>query len=156
VGLRTAPGGAAPPAVQVFEHDISTVVLAANAALIPEALRFVSERRRVPANPRLFDFHARMYPDYAVALCCFDNRDAARSAPLLLWYEPLHPDRAEVPPAEVPPAQVPPAQVPPAQVPPAQVPPAQGDHPTPTLVACGFGRKGVPQAVDNRLRSSGE
>lgn len=40
-----------------------------------------------------FVFYARLYPEHAVALCCFDNRDAARSAPLLLWYEPRHPDR---------------------------------------------------------------
>jgi hypothetical protein len=97
VGYGAALSRSAPPVVQVFEHDIYTVVLAANAALIPEALCLVPERRRVPANLDLFDFYARMYPDYAVALCCFDNRDAARSAPLLLWYEPLHPDRAELP-----------------------------------------------------------
>jgi hypothetical protein len=81
----------------LFEHDIYTVVLAANAALIPEALSLVPEHRRIPANRPLFDFYARMYPDYAVALCCFDNRDAARSDPLLLWYTPLYPDRYELP-----------------------------------------------------------
>jgi hypothetical protein len=97
VGYGAVASRSAPPVVQVFEHDIYTVVLAANAALVPEALRLVPERRRIPANPGLFEFYARMYPDYAVALCCFDNRDAARSAPLLLWYEPLQPDRAELP-----------------------------------------------------------
>ena len=70
----------------MFEHDIYTVVLAADATLIPEALSLVPEHRRVPANRPLFYFYARMYPGYAVALCCFDNRDAARSDPLLLWY----------------------------------------------------------------------
>jgi hypothetical protein len=83
--------------VQVFEHDIYTVVLATNATLIPDALSLVPEHRRVPVNRPLFDFYAREYPDHAVALCCFDNRDAARSDPLLLWYEPLRPDRVELP-----------------------------------------------------------
>jgi hypothetical protein len=99
-GFGAAPGGpvavGAPP-VQVFEHDIYTVVLATNATLIPEALSLVPEHRRVPANRPLFEFYARMYPDYAVALCCFDNRDATRSDPLLLWYTPLYPDRYELP-----------------------------------------------------------
>ena len=92
-----APAAAGAPPVQVFEHDVYTVVLATNATLIPEALSQVPEHRRVAANRPLFDFYARMYPDYAVALCCFDNRDAARSDPLLLWYSPLHPDRFELP-----------------------------------------------------------
>lgn len=95
-----APGGlprAALPDVEVFEHDIYTVVLARNATLIPDALGLVPEHKRIPVNRPLFDFYARLYPDYAVALCCFNNRDAARSAPLLLWYDPLHPDRVELP-----------------------------------------------------------
>lgn len=92
-----AAGRAAPPPVQVFEHDIYTVVLATNATLIPDALSLVPEHRRVPVNRPLFDFYAREYPGHAVALCCFDNRDAARSDPLLLWYEPLRPDRVELP-----------------------------------------------------------
>lgn len=99
-GAYGAPPGAAaggPPPVQVFEHDIYTVVLAAHAGLIPEALSLVPEHRRIPANRPLFDFYAEQYPDYAIALCCFDNRDAARSDPLLLWYEPLRPDRVELP-----------------------------------------------------------
>jgi len=99
-GAGAVPGGpatAGAPAVEIFEHDIYTVVLAANATLIPEALSLVPEHRRVPANRPLFDFYARMYPDHAVALCCFDNRDAARSDPLLLWYTPRYPDRYELP-----------------------------------------------------------
>ncbi|MDN3357125.1 hypothetical protein [Actinomadura sp. DC4] len=101
VGYGAAPGGmvdrAAPPPVQVFEHDIYTVVLAADATLITDALALVPEHRRVAANPALFAFYARVYPGHAVALCCFDNRDAARSDPLLLWYTPSRPDRAELP-----------------------------------------------------------
>ncbi|MFB9833319.1 hypothetical protein [Actinoallomurus acaciae] len=92
-----APAGGAPPPVQVFEHDIYTVVLATDASLIPDALRLVPEHRRIPVNRPLFDFYARSYPGHAIALCCFDNRDAVRSDPLLLWYVPRHPDRLELP-----------------------------------------------------------
>ncbi len=30
-------------------------------------------------------------------MCCFDNADAQRAKPLLLWYQPLDPDRLTVP-----------------------------------------------------------
>jgi hypothetical protein len=93
----SAPTGAGPPPVQVFEHDIYTVVLATDASLIPDALRLVPEHRRIPANRPLFDFYAQSYPEHAIALCCFDNRDAARSDPLLVWYVPRDPDRLELP-----------------------------------------------------------
>jgi hypothetical protein len=83
--------------VQVFEHDVYTVVLATDASLIPDALRLVPEHRRIPANRPLFDFYAQSYPEHAIALCCFDNRDAARSDPLLVWYVPRDPDRLELP-----------------------------------------------------------
>jgi hypothetical protein len=87
--------GAAP--VQVFKHDIYTVLLAQNAADIPEALARVPEQQRIQPNPAIFDFYMQHYPRYPVALCCFDNREAAQAAPLLLWYRPLNPDLLEMP-----------------------------------------------------------
>jgi hypothetical protein len=32
------------------------------------------------------------YPDWTFALCCFNNRHAARATPMLWWYEPMDPD----------------------------------------------------------------
>ncbi|GLZ04026.1 hypothetical protein Acsp03_14920 [Actinomadura sp. NBRC 104412] len=90
-----APGG--PPPVQVFDHDIYTVVLATDPTLIPDALRLVPEHKRIPVNRPLFDFYAALYPDYAVALCCFDNREAMAANPLLMWYEPHDPGRFALP-----------------------------------------------------------
>ena len=86
-----------PPPVQVFEHDIYTVVLATDATLIPDALRQVPENRRISDNRPLFDFYAAMYPGYAVALCCFDNREATAANPLLMWYSPHDPDLFTLP-----------------------------------------------------------
>jgi hypothetical protein len=37
-------------------------------------------------------FYAAFYPDHAVLLCCFDNAEAERAKPLLLWYQPQEPD----------------------------------------------------------------
>ncbi|HJP75310.1 MAG TPA: hypothetical protein VJ914_13630 [Pseudonocardiaceae bacterium] len=84
-------------AVEVFEHDIYTVVLAADATLIPAALSQVPERRRPKLNPDLFAFYARHYPEHQIAVCCFDNLDASRAKPLLMWYPPIEPDRLVIP-----------------------------------------------------------
>lgn len=83
--------------VEVFQHDIYTVVLAESAEYIPAALERVEPRKRPALNSALFEFYADLFPDYPVALCCFDNADAAEAKPLMLWYEPLDPDRLVVP-----------------------------------------------------------
>jgi hypothetical protein len=99
-GPAAAPGSAvahgAPP-VQIFEHDIYTVVLATDPTLIPDALAQVPPHKRIPANRPLFDFYAAMYPGYAVALCCFDNREAMQANPLLMWYTPQDSSRFALP-----------------------------------------------------------
>ncbi|WP_412516323.1 hypothetical protein K8Z49_36465 [Actinomadura madurae] len=92
-----APQAAGPPPVQVFDHDVYTVVLATDPTLIPDALEQVPPHKRIPANRPLFDFYAAMYPGYAVALCCFDNREALAANPLLMWYSPHDPDRFALP-----------------------------------------------------------
>ena len=40
---------------------------------------------------------ADTFPGYPVALCCFDNADARRAGPLLMWYRPIFADRLTVP-----------------------------------------------------------
>ncbi|MCX5205346.1 hypothetical protein OG897_28295 [Streptomyces sp. NBC_00237] len=89
--------GAEPEPVRVFEHDIYTVLLAADPHAIPAALRHVPPHRRPVLDPELLRFYADHFPDHTVALCCFDNADAKRAKPLLLWYEPLDADRLTVP-----------------------------------------------------------
>ncbi|WNE94522.1 hypothetical protein PS467_03840 [Streptomyces luomodiensis] len=85
------------PAVEVFDHDVYTVLLAADATLIPSALTRVPRRKRPRIDPRLLEFYADRYPCHTLAVCCFDNADARRAKPLLMWYEPLEPDRLTVP-----------------------------------------------------------
>ena len=82
---------------EVFEHDIYTVVLAADASRIPAALDSVEPRKRPSLNRDLFDFYAVLFPRYPVALCCFDNKDAAQAKPLMLWYRPLDHDLVLLP-----------------------------------------------------------
>jgi len=82
---------------EVFQHDIYTVVLAENATHIPAALENIEPRKRPALNRDLFSFYADLFPDYPVALCCFDNADAAEARPLMLWYRPLEGDRLVLP-----------------------------------------------------------
>ncbi|MEU9045622.1 MULTISPECIES: hypothetical protein [unclassified Kitasatospora] len=86
-----------PETVKIFEHDVYTVLLAADPTAIPAALQLVPSHRRPDLNPDLMRFYADHFPDHTIAVCCFDNADAQRAKPLLLWYEPLDPDRLTVP-----------------------------------------------------------
>nr|WP_042187624.1 hypothetical protein [Kibdelosporangium sp. MJ126-NF4]CEL18233.1 hypothetical protein [Kibdelosporangium sp. MJ126-NF4]CTQ90536.1 hypothetical protein [Kibdelosporangium sp. MJ126-NF4] len=84
-------------AVEVFEHDIYTVVLAEDPRAIPAALTRVPEARRVRISRELMEFYADRFPGYAIALCCFDNREAQQANPLLLWYTPHDTDLFRLP-----------------------------------------------------------
>ncbi|XRQ04818.1 hypothetical protein ACN3XK_50900 [Actinomadura welshii] len=88
---------AGPSAVQVFDHDIYTVLLAEDATRIPAALAHVPWRRRPSLDPALMEFYAAFYPGHTIAVCCFDGAEAHRAKPLLMWYEPADPDRLVVP-----------------------------------------------------------
>ncbi|MFE6888921.1 hypothetical protein [Streptomyces sp. NPDC057694] len=88
---------AEPQAVRVFEHDVYTVLLADDPTAVPGALGQVPPHRRPRLDPDLLRFYADHFPDHTIALCCFDNADAQRAKPLLLWYSPLDPDRLTVP-----------------------------------------------------------
>ncbi|MEW2133186.1 hypothetical protein [Streptomyces sp. NPDC005435] len=89
--------GAASRSVQVFDHDIYTVLLATDPTAVPAALGQVPPHRRPALGPELLRFYADHFPDHTIAVCCFDNADARRARPLLLWYPPLDPDRLNVP-----------------------------------------------------------
>jgi hypothetical protein len=88
---------AEPRSVQVFDHDVYTVLLAADPTAVPAALRHVPPNRRPHLDPELLRFYADHFPDHTIAVCCFDNADARRAKPLLLWYPPLDPDRLTLP-----------------------------------------------------------
>ncbi|MBL1195816.1 MAG: hypothetical protein HND51_15825 [Chloroflexi bacterium] len=94
---RAMPKSFQPQAVSaqavVFEHGIYTVVLAQNASAIAPALDQVPEDKRPPLNNAVFDAYTEWYPDWAIALCCFNNADLKEGQPILLTFEPLYPDR---------------------------------------------------------------
>jgi hypothetical protein len=83
--------------VEVFEHDVYTVVLADRATDILHALTRVPERKRPAVSRELLTFYADCFPRHPVALCCFDNTEAAQAKPLMLWYRPLDEDRLVLP-----------------------------------------------------------
>lgn len=84
--------GLSSPSLIVFETGIYTVVLASDPRAIPDALSRVPHEKRPAINQQIFDAYAKWYPDWPVALCCFNNREAADAAPMLWWYKPLRPD----------------------------------------------------------------
>ncbi|WNI20445.1 hypothetical protein [Streptomyces sp. ITFR-16] len=88
---------AEPQPVQVFDHDVYTVLLADDPTAVPAALWQVPPHRRPDLDPDLLRFYADHFPDHTIAVCCFDNADAQRAKPLLMWYAPLDPDRLTVP-----------------------------------------------------------
>jgi hypothetical protein len=94
---RSFSADSAGGSVEVFDTGIYTVVLAADARAIPDALDQVPPEKRPPLAAALFDAYAAWYPRWTVALCCFNNRESARATPLLWWYEPLHKDRLFAP-----------------------------------------------------------
>ncbi|WP_329064137.1 hypothetical protein [Streptomyces sp. NBC_01429] len=92
VGAMDWMGADDEPQVEVFEHDIYTVLLADDPTLLPAALDQVPPRKRPRLDPELLEFYAAHYPGHSLAVCCFDNAEAARAKPLLMWYSPLSPD----------------------------------------------------------------
>ena len=95
---RSRSRGAPPTApVQIFDTGIYTVVLAHSATLIPDALEQVAVDRRPPPNPALFEAYARWYPDWTMALCCFNNAHAALATPMVWKYQPSQPEHLFLP-----------------------------------------------------------
>lgn len=76
--------------VQIFNHDIYTIVLTSDASLLESALAsdLVPEDRRPRINSRLFNWYALEKPGHSFALCCFNNRDAKKASPFLVYYRP--------------------------------------------------------------------
>lgn len=82
---------------EIFDSGIYTVVLAQNVMAIPLALEQVPLEKRPILNSKLFEMYSKWYPSWTFALCCFNNKQAARATPLLWWYEPLDPTQLFAP-----------------------------------------------------------
>jgi hypothetical protein len=86
------------PVVEIFEAaGIYTVVLAQDARAIPDVLDQVAKEKRPRLNPELFEAYAEWYPDWTIALCCFNNNDLQEALPMLWWYEPMNPEQLFLP-----------------------------------------------------------
>lgn len=80
-----------PNSVQVFSHDIYTIVLASDARDIAKALEKVPASRRPAMNPEIFGSYQKWYPGWTFALCCFDVRKQTEAKPMLWYYQPRDP-----------------------------------------------------------------
>lgn len=83
--------------VLVFDYGLYTVVLAKNAKDIPDALTRVPAERRPEVNQELFDYYDGTFPNWSIALCCFNNAEAQVSQPMLMWYKPKYPNLVILP-----------------------------------------------------------
>jgi hypothetical protein len=79
-------------APEVFDHGIYTVILAQDARDIPNALRQVPVEKRPTISAELCDFYASYRPSWPIALCCFNNAEAKKADPILVWYKPKNPN----------------------------------------------------------------
>ncbi len=93
----TAKGGLTRGYVEVFELGIYHVVLAQDARDIPNALLQVPIQKRPVISDALMDFYAHRFPGYAVALCCFNTRQAKEGNPIMVWYPPMNPREFRAP-----------------------------------------------------------
>ena len=83
--------------VQVFNHDVYTIVLARDARDIAPALKRVPKSRRPAMNADIFAAYQRWYPGWTFALCCFDVRQETQAKPMLWYYTPKNPKQLFVP-----------------------------------------------------------
>lgn len=85
--------------VQIFSHDIYTVVLTSDASLLPDVLssNLIPAGRRPRINAELLNWYALEKPGYSFAVCCFNNEDAAKASPLLVYYKTRFPGILEFP-----------------------------------------------------------
>lgn len=73
-------------AVQVFKSGSFTVVLAESPSHIREGLEQIEEKVRPAISDELIAGLSEMYPDWPIAVCCFDG--AINPEPLLWWFKP--------------------------------------------------------------------
>ena len=83
--------------VEVFEHDIYTVVLAERATDIPRALERVPERKRPAVSGELLAFYADCFPRHRVPWLSLTTPRPWQAKPLMLGYRPLDEERLVLP-----------------------------------------------------------
>lgn len=90
-GLRRGSFGAdSAKSVRIIEFDVYTIVIAKNARDLTKVLKSeaIPAERRPALNDEIIKAYTKWYPNWAIAVCCFNNTDAQRAKPLLFSYEP--------------------------------------------------------------------
>ena len=87
LGATKGFAASASRGVRVFHAGSYTVVMSQTARWIPRALEQVPENRRPTVQAALFEAYTQWYPQWPVALCCWDG--SVDAEPLLWWYKPL-------------------------------------------------------------------
>lgn len=85
-------GGAAPAAsYEVFESGSYTIALCEKPSALGFALKEIPADRRPELPYRFLLALTQLYPDWPIALCCF-NRSMDDAEPLFWWYKPRFPN----------------------------------------------------------------
>lgn len=100
-GVRSFPAGAAATddfddAFDVFESGSYTVALVQKASALRAALEAMPEKIRPNVTTAMIFQLGKLYPNWPMALCCFENGMSAPE-PLFWWYAPRFPDRLFAP-----------------------------------------------------------
>lgn len=82
--------------LEVFQSGSYTIALVEKASWLPVALRQIPITVRPRISPEIVATLARLYPDWPIALCCF-NGNMSEPEPLFWWYEPRFRNRLFAP-----------------------------------------------------------
>ena len=93
-GFKNIATNGVKKSVEIFDTGIYTVVMSNKPSLITEALKEVPEEKRPDIHPELMDWYEAHYPDWPVAVCCFNSKDTSevKADPLYWWYKPMNED----------------------------------------------------------------
>lgn len=83
-------------AFEVFESGSYTIALVQKATALRQALMLMPGKVRPDISTGLIFALAKLYPDWPMALCCFEG-GMSEPEPLFWWYEPRFPDRIFAP-----------------------------------------------------------
>ncbi len=89
--LRLGSRSAVAKSFEVFESGSYTVALCEKASALGAALKEVPENRRPNIPYPFLQELTRLYADWPLALCCFNNAEF-EAEPLFWWYKPRFPE----------------------------------------------------------------
>jgi len=73
---------------QIIESGSYTIALASSAAGLNSALKEVPESKRPNIRMPFLTVMAKLYPEWPIAICCFDMSTLREAEPIFWWYKP--------------------------------------------------------------------